>query len=1138
MSRVQSPFKFLDSYQEADAAVFFGREEETTNLYKALSGVKHLLLYGPSGSGKTSLVECGLRNRFSDADWFALTIRKGANINASLFAAINKALSNTINVDLANGLPVDGNIEFAEAVDKLFKERFQPIYLLFDQFEELLISGDAAEKRDFFTGLNKLIRNKVPCRILLIMREEFIGHLSEFESLCPSIFQHRFRVEKMGRKNVEEVIFHILEAPGYRSFFKVDDSRALTEAILSKLPDKKKEIELAHVQVFLAELWDRSLACNTGDGLPVLSAALIHDTDDLEGILESFLKKQMTELDAVYGERITLELLAVMISEKFTKLQLSGAAIKTELEQNKVQAKKPIEALLNELEQRRIIRPLKAGDETQYEISHDVLALVVGQNLTDEMKMREKAADIYKVFEERKGLFTQDDIDYLRPFQQNLPCSPGLQQRIDKSVLAIKQNREAELAKTRKRLRVVYSLLGLAFLALVTAIFFWLNANKQARIAKANSLIFAAQSLATVDPPLALRLAEAAYNMNDDSVIAKAELQIYRENTFYRIFVNQKSDINIAAYSQDDKTIFVSSDSNAYLKDLDGKTIQNFRGHTGGITSVAFSADNNYILTGSFDSTARLWNMKGDMLHTFRGHTNVVYSVAFSPDGRSVITGSDDGTVILWSLQGDSLYTFRGHDGTVTSVCFSPNGKYILSGCKDDTARLWDLNGKLTRIFPEADEINCVAFSPDGKMIATASEDFSAHLWDLNGKSLQQFTGQFDALNSVAFSPDGQTILTGSSDNKARLWDLNGRILEVLYGHTEKLFNARFSHDGKKVITSSADNTVRLWELKSATLKELKGHKKDVFDAKYSPDGKYLLTASDDGTALLWDLKTGETIASFPHKDEVATAVFSPDGQFILTASKDSTVCVWNRKGICIQRFIDTVHKAPIRSAVFSPSGKNILTCSSDDSVARMWDMSGNIIQSFTGHKGDTGHTSQVCDVAFSPNGLFVLTGSDDGTAILWNLNGEIKQRFKTIGKSYGIKAVAFSPDGTKILTACDDNMARLWDLKGNMIRVFEGHVKGVYKGVFSKDGTEILTASDDNTARLWDLKGNTLQEFKASISHVNAVAFSPDGKTIVTGSSDNITRFWNIGQSVNEFLKSNKIEPLTPEQKKQYGIK
>jgi hypothetical protein len=77
--------------------------------------------------------------------------------------------------------------------------------------------------------------------------------------------------------------------------------------------------------------------------------------------------------------------------------------------------------VLKELEQRRIVRTIKAGDETQYEISHDVLALVIGQNLTEEMKMREKAGGIYKVFVERLGLFTQDDIDYLRPYQLSLP---------------------------------------------------------------------------------------------------------------------------------------------------------------------------------------------------------------------------------------------------------------------------------------------------------------------------------------------------------------------------------------------------------------------------------------------------------------------------------------------------------------------------------------------------------------------------------------------------------------------------------------------------------------------------------------------------------------------------------------------
>ncbi|WP_111709844.1 ATP-binding protein [Lutibacter citreus] len=490
MSQVPSPFKFLDSYQKSDVKIFFGRTKETTELYNALSGVKHLMVYGPSGSGKTSLVECGLRNRFSNADWYALTIRKGNNINTSVYNSINEALKNKIPMNASLGLPSDPSIGFGEAVEKLFKERFQPIYLLFDQFEELLISGDQDEQKTFFESINKLIYDTVPCRIMLIMREEFIGHLSEFESLCPSILQNRYRVEKMGRKNVQEVIFQILEAPTYKQFYRVEDSNKLAEKILSRLPDKKMQIELAHVQVFLSELWDRAQSINKDNELPVLSTELIQKGDNLEKILESFLKKQIDTLEGDYGKGVPLELLATMISEKFTKLQLSETTIRLELEHKKVQSKSPISKLLKELVQRRILRTLKADDESQFEISHDSLALVVGQNLTEEMKMREKAADIYKVYDERKGLFTQDDIDYLRPYEKSLNFPPELQKRIQESNLAIQEQRQKEIeqkisdSNKKKKLRflgaAIVVLIG--FIAAIT--YLAMDAKKQEKLAK------------------------------------------------------------------------------------------------------------------------------------------------------------------------------------------------------------------------------------------------------------------------------------------------------------------------------------------------------------------------------------------------------------------------------------------------------------------------------------------------------------------------------------------------------------------------------------------------------------------------------------------------------------------------------
>lgn len=66
-----------------------------------------------------------------------------------------------------------------------------------------------------------------------------------------------------------------------------------------------------------------------------------------------------------------------------------------------------------------------------------------------------------------------------------------------------------------------------------------------------------------------------------------------------------------------------------------------FQGHTGPITSAAFSSDGQLLLTGSFDQTARLWNIRGENLQTFRGHPGPVWSVSFSPGHQLMLTGTE-----------------------------------------------------------------------------------------------------------------------------------------------------------------------------------------------------------------------------------------------------------------------------------------------------------------------------------------------------------------------------------------------------------------------------------------------------------------------------------------------------------------
>lgn len=308
-----SPFKFLDAFEAGDKDLFFGRELETETLYEMTYDTKLMLLYGASGTGKTSLVQCGLANKFSNTRWQDISIRRGANINQSLIAALNQELA---------ALGADAVADPVTGIDAVHQLTFKPIYLIFDQFEELFTyKVDGNEQQQFFDFIVELLSTKIDCKVILVMREEFIADLWDFEKKVPFLFNYRFRLERMRKKGMEEIIEHTLEKLVERKQLAVDQPEAVAALILSQLDYGGTGNELTYLQVYLDRLYQEADVRKEARP-PVFNTGLIDGLGKIEDVIGDFLDSQITELEKRLGKGkrgIPIQILGSLITDERTK---------------------------------------------------------------------------------------------------------------------------------------------------------------------------------------------------------------------------------------------------------------------------------------------------------------------------------------------------------------------------------------------------------------------------------------------------------------------------------------------------------------------------------------------------------------------------------------------------------------------------------------------------------------------------------------------------------------------------------------------------------------------------------------------------------------------------------------------------
>ncbi len=184
-------------------------------------------------------------------------------------------------------------------------------------------------------------------------------------------------------------------------------------------------------------------------------------------------------------------------------------------------------------------------------------------------------------------------------------------------------------------------------------------------------------------------------------------------------------------------------------------------GHRQTPLALAFSADGNWLASGSREGALRLWDLQtGKAALKLELKEDVQY-LAFSPAGDALAVGLRESTRLLELTEGRVLATYPG-----TAPVFAPSGQQLALALPDSSTRLVSLSGGPSITLAAAGR--AAAFSPDGALLAVSGAALS--LWDT--RSGEQVT----AIENPApfappqFSADGELLLISDWDGVVYLW--------------------------------------------------------------------------------------------------------------------------------------------------------------------------------------------------------------------------------------------------------------------------------------------------------------------------------------------------------------------------------
>jgi WD40 repeat protein len=601
------------------------------------------------------------------------------------------------------------------------------------------------------------------------------------------------------------------------------------------------------------------------------------------------------------------------------------------------------------------------------------------------------------------------------------------------------------------------------------------------------------------------------------------------------------------------------------------------RGHAGGISAVAITADGTKMITGAQDSTLKVWTVADRrVLRALAYHIVGLTSLSLSPNGALLASGDGAGWLRLWDLaQQREIPTGPPHDRGVERVALLPDGERFVSLDMDGKSWIWGTADPINQVKPLSRKSTGIASaSRVGPLaFALAEDDGKIQLHAPDGKMVAALDGPGGAVTCRRLAFDGNTLLAGNDEGKVLAWhlatskevlrvSLGAAIDAVALGPAGDLFIASglavhgykpgeknefaaleiaapanlvaASPDGRWLAACTATGTLHVWKRNDAAafepfaLEGAEGTGLLTTTFAFAPSSRKLVSGDQDGGLRTWDLPDGnQRPRILPRRGQIATLSISDDARYLLQVSQDWQAQVWDLKdGRGLARI-----EGKWTAGVLAPDGATAyLTTKEGGEVVAVDRATGwRLDIRFARPKAQEGGaetTHKFGKLAVSRDGKWIAAASAEGVpACVWEAaTGKVVQTIRGHENPSPITAIGFSADGVEVLTASEDGTAKVWDRTqadpekplATFAMTDEAHGDPVPISAAALAPTRprrVVTGAINGQILLWEEGKEKPIDLGSLERSVLALAFTPDGRWLAAAGADKSVWLWQTSR-------------------------